>query len=92
MSTDAPIATAPAYQRIRDHLFDHIRGGDWSPGDRLPSEHDLKEQFGVSRMTVRRALRELVDEGYVSRVVGAGTYVTDRSNVGATLPLHCFSE
>ena len=49
------------------------------------------ERPGVSRMTIRRALREMVAEGYVSRVVGAGTYVTDRSNVGATLPLHCFS-
>lgn len=85
-------ANGPVYQRIKKHVLDRIRAGDWSTGDRIPSEHEFKDQFGVSRMTVHRALRELVDEGYVSRVVGAGTYVTDRRAAGATLPLHDLCE
>ena len=42
--------------------------GQIKPGDRLPSEHELVAQFGISRMTVNRALRELVDQGRIVRV------------------------
>lgn len=85
-------AGAPPYLRVKHHVLTHILAGDWAVGDRIPSEHDLKAQFGVARMTVNRAIRELTDEGYVSRAVGAGTYVSDRRAVGAAIPLRDITE
>lgn len=85
-SHDRPPADgSPAYRRVKDHVLGHILAGDWSTGERIPSEHELKKQFGVSRMTVHRAIRELTDEGYLSRTVGAGTFVVDRGGAETTL-------
>ena len=47
------------YAQIKDHISRKIQEGIWRAGDRLPSENDLVTQFGMSRMTVNRALREL---------------------------------
>lgn len=66
---------APAWQKIHDHLRDGIQSGLWREGDRLPSEAELCAQFGVARMTVSRALRELASRQLVQRVQGAGSFV-----------------
>lgn len=66
---------APAWQRIRQHLLDRIHAGEWGEGDRIPSETELCEQFDVARMTVSRALNELVAEQVLTRVKGSGTFV-----------------
>lgn len=66
---------APAWQQIHDHLRDGINSGRWREGDRLPSESELCAQFGVARMTVSRALRELAARQLVQRVQGAGSFV-----------------
>lgn len=73
-----PIAESslPAYLQIKNHVLQHIANGTWAVGEAIPSEHDLVKQFGVSRMTVNRAMRELMAEQVVSRVKGAGTFVT----------------
>lgn len=74
----APAAPAPAlYAQVKDHIVRHIQRGEWPAGHRLPSEHELVAQFGISRMTVNRALRELVDEGRVVRVAGVGSFVAE---------------
>lgn len=73
--TDAP-ATA-LYRQMKDYIGKGIQGGKWAVGDRLPSEHELVAQFGVSRMTVNRALRELTAEGRIVRVVGVGSFVAE---------------
>ncbi len=65
----------PAYRQIKDFIQRHISAGHWREGDRVPSEHALTREFGVSRMTVNRALRELTAEHVLTRVKGAGTYV-----------------
>ena len=49
------------YQQVKDHIARKIQDGSWKAGDRLPSENDLVTQFGMSRMTVNRALRELAN-------------------------------
>ena len=67
----------PAYERIKVDILQHIDGGAWRPGDRIPSENDLVRQFGVSRMTVNRALRELTNDGRLLRVPGTGTFVAE---------------
>ena len=53
----------------------HIRSGAWAPGARVPSENELVESFGISRMTANRALRELTADGFLARVPGVGTFV-----------------
>lgn len=65
----------PAYQRIAAHLMEKVRAGQYAIGSRLPGELELREQFGVSRHTIREALRLLETGGYVSRTKGVGTVV-----------------
>ncbi|TQS24142.1 winged helix-turn-helix transcriptional regulator [Microbispora sp. KK1-11] len=60
---------------VADHIAGRIERGDLKPGQRLPSELDLSEQYGVARMTVRRAMKELRERGLIRSVHGKGTYV-----------------
>lgn len=69
--------TKPRYQQLKDLIIERIATGDLQPSDRVPSEHELVESMNVSRMTANRALRELHDEGYVERIAGRGTFVSD---------------
>ncbi len=68
-------ATTPIFQRIKDYLVGEIASGRWKEGDLVPSEQALVRQFGVSRMTVNRAVRELTAEQVLTRRQGSGTYV-----------------
>ena len=65
------------YQQIKDFIAGRIQDGTWKAGDKLPSENELVKQFGMSRMTVNRALRELVEQGRIRRVAGLGSFVAD---------------
>ena len=71
----APGGAQPLYRRVKEHILDRVRSGDWPPGHRVPSENRLVDELGISRMTVNRALRELADEGVVERLQGVGTFV-----------------
>lgn len=68
--------TEPLYQQLANTLRRWIADGTYRPGDRLPSEAALCEQFGVSRITVRAALDQLVAAGLLWRRRGKGTFVT----------------
>ena len=68
----------PSFQRIKNHILQRIHAGEWKEGDQIPTEAALGRQFGVARMTVNRALRELAAEQSVSRIQGAGTYVAQQ--------------
>ena len=70
-------AAKPMYQQLKDLIIGRISSGDLRPQDRVPSENELVETMHVSRMTANRAMRELTDEGYVQRVAGRGTFVSD---------------
>lgn len=70
-------AAKPRYQQLKDLVIGQISSGELGPGDRVPSENVLVETMDVSRMTANRALRELNDEGYVERIAGRGTFVSD---------------
>ncbi len=65
----------PKYQRVFDTLREEISSGRLPPGARVPSEAELVERFGASRITVGRAVRDLQHLGLVERRVGSGTYV-----------------
>jgi GntR family transcriptional regulator, transcriptional repressor for pyruvate dehydrogenase complex len=69
----------PAYQQVADQLREFIVNGTLSPGDRLPVEAELASVFGVSRSTIREALRLLSSRGliYTVRGVTGGTFVGD---------------
>lgn len=68
----------PAYLTIKRHVLDQIQAGVWTAGDAIPGEEALARTFGVSRMTVNRALRELSDEQILTRVQGSGTFVAQQ--------------
>ncbi|MGX7013205.1 GntR family transcriptional regulator [Vagococcus silagei] len=74
----------PVYLQIHDAIKNKIANGYWNVGDRLPSERELSEVFGVSRMTLRQAIQTLADEGILERKVGSGTYVA-RKKVKETM-------
>lgn len=61
------------YQRIKDQLLSEISTGAYAFGESLPSEHALAQRFQVSRMTARRALSQLEQEGYLLRTPGRGS-------------------
>jgi len=80
--------------QIEDWLSDAIAAGTLSPGDRLPTEHDLAAWLGVSRMTLRHALAELALRGLVTRTVGrgGGTFVAEAKLEQDLTTLAGFSE
>jgi|SRR5882757_25950 len=65
----------PLHAKIRAELESHISEGRWPPGTRVPTEAELGQQFGVSRITVQRALRDLADLGLLVRYRRRGTFV-----------------
>lgn len=65
----------PLYFQLKTHLLEEILGGTFGPDDRLPTEHELCERFGVSRTPVTRALTELADEGVIIRHRRRGSFV-----------------
>lgn len=89
--SSAPPPLAP-YAQVKQHLKDALATGRWSPGALMPSEAALVAQFGVSRMTVNRALRELQSEGLVDRVQGVGTFAAPLHRVAATLTIRDLHE
>ena len=53
------------YKQLMNSILEKIRRGEFQPGDRLDSERSMATQYGINRMTVRRALKELEDQGYL---------------------------
>lgn len=65
----------PLYHQLAEELLAQIRGGGYGAGQKLPSEHELAERYGVGRPTVRQATDVLVQRGLLTRRRGSGTYV-----------------
>ncbi len=82
----------PLYVQIRDTLRQRILGGQYAPHERLPSESALMSTFGVSRITIRQALRDLHNEGLVFSAQGKGTYVSKPKAVQNVQRLQGFGE
>jgi GntR family transcriptional regulator len=72
LDTHSPI---PLYHQLKVNLAEQIERGVLKPGDKVPSEAELGEQFQISRTTVRQALGELVNQGLLTRIQGRGTFV-----------------
>ena len=67
------MADIPLYGKVEEVLASEIARGELKPGDRLPSEDELLVRFGVSRITVRRAVQNLIQRGMVEIRRGRGT-------------------
>lgn len=67
----------PMYRQIADAIREKIRVGDYKVGEALPTEAQLREEFSVSRVTVRQALKLLVENDELESVQGSGTYVKE---------------
>ena len=90
-----PLPTPPAhapYARVKQHLKQGLASGRWPPGALMPSEAELVAEFGVSRMTVNRAMRELQADGLVARSQGVGTFAAPLHRVSSTLTIRDLQE
>jgi len=72
------LSSSNLYERVGEDLLGRIRRGDFKPGEMLPTEKELCLQYGVSRITIRRAVAELASQFLVVRKRGIGTVVTNR--------------
>ncbi|RZJ00624.1 MAG: UTRA domain-containing protein, partial [Haliea sp.] len=82
----------PAYEQVKSFIKTRIGSGEWKRGDPVPSEAALAQQFGISRMTANRALRELSAEGLVTRVQGSGTRVAELHRISSKLTIRDIHE
>ena len=71
-SKEVPVAL---YYQLKESLLQKIQDETWKPGQKIPTERELCEMYGVSRITVRKALDDLQNEDYLYRIQGKGTYV-----------------
>ena len=82
----------PIFQRIKDYLVREITAGRWKEGEVVPSEQALVRQFGVSRMTVNRAVRELTAEHVLTRRQGSGTFVAPQKYQATLLEIRSIAD
>ncbi len=80
------------YAQLKERLIASVERGDFVPGDQLPSQRVLCERYGMSHMTVRRAINELLHEGLIYAIAGKGLYVADSKQDAESEPLRSFSE
>ncbi|KQT35279.1 histidine utilization repressor [Sphingomonas sp. Leaf412] len=83
---------SPRYRAIKDSILEGLKSGRLSAGDRVPSEAEIVAQFGVSRMTANRALRELTAAGVLVRRPGAGTFVAEAKPIGHLIEIRNIAE
>jgi GntR family transcriptional regulator len=79
MASESP-TFSPLYRQIKGLILQALDGGEWRPGEVIPSETELAVRFGVSQGTVRKAVDELAAENYLLRRQGKGTFVSSHSD------------
>lgn len=82
------MTSLPLYRQIEQYLLEQIQNGSFPVNHKIPAEKQLACDFGVSRMTANKAIARLVQDGYLSRHAGLGTFVTDRKAESSLLELH----
>lgn len=85
--TDLGSQPLPLYQKVKAYISDQIQKGQWGPDQRIPSENEFVKDLKVSRMTVHRALRELAQEGHLTRIQGVGTFVAPQKPQSALMEI-----
>lgn len=79
MASDSP-TFSPLYRQIKGLILQALDGGEWRPGEVIPSETELAVRYGVSQGTVRKAVDELAAENYLLRRQGKGTFVSSHND------------
>ncbi len=87
VTKNKPARVAAPYTKVKQYLKKNLQHRRWPAGALMPSEAELVAQFGVSRMTVNRAIRELQTEGLVERIQGVGTFAAELHRVSSTLTI-----
>jgi GntR family transcriptional regulator len=82
----------PLYYQLKEKFLLKIRKGEWKNGQKIPSEMDLCALYRISRITVRKAIEELVRDGYLVRYQGKGTFVASISFEQKLSKFYSFSE
>jgi GntR family transcriptional regulator len=82
----------PLYEQIKEYILHNIHAGTFAPDTRIPSERDLSRQFGVSRLTVNKAIKELVQAGWLHTQIGKGTFISPETIDQALDTLTSFTE
>lgn len=80
------------YLQLKEDLIAEIMRGAYKPHDRLPSQRELGEEYGLSHMTVRRAINELISEGVIYARQGKGLFVAEPKQEAELGPLYSFTE
>ena len=68
-------SSKPLYLQVEADIKNRILSKQYMPGDKLPTENELSAQYNVSKITIRKAIQNLSDEGYVNKVQGKGTFI-----------------
>jgi GntR family transcriptional regulator, transcriptional repressor for pyruvate dehydrogenase complex len=85
MSLYRTVQMSRVYEQIVEQIDESILNGTLKPGDQLPSERELAQQFGASRTAVREAVKSLLERGRLETYAGRGTFITDTTS-------HCIRE
>ncbi|MGE5484222.1 MAG: GntR family transcriptional regulator [Ignavibacteriales bacterium] len=88
VSKDVPV---PLYYQIKEDIIRKIEEGEYRIGQRLPSENEMRKAYNVSLITTRKALMDLVNDGYVFRIQGKGSFVAE-PRINRQLNLMSFTE
>lgn len=88
LNRDSPF---PLYYQLMEIIRSYIEKMGLEPGDKLPSERELVQHFGISRMTMRQAINELVNEGLLVRSRGLGTFLKPQKVVRGLSTLTSFT-
>lgn len=86
------LSRAPKYVQVKEEIRRKILSKEWADGCRIPIEAEFCEMFGVSRITVRKALEELQAEGYLVKIQGKGTFVQNQSHEQHLSKFYSFRE
>ncbi|HXZ05987.1 MAG TPA: GntR family transcriptional regulator [Ktedonobacteraceae bacterium] len=82
----------PRYYQLKEIMRERVQADEWKPGELIPSERELSEKYGISRMTARQAITDLVNEGLFYREQGKGTFVSQRKITQQMIRLTGFTE
>lgn len=83
----------PLFEQLKNDLLEQIKKGIYISGQQIPTETELSELYHVSRITIRRAITELCNEGVLIKKQGKGTFVKERKifvnwNILSVFPMH----
>ena len=87
----AKIRQKTVVEQVMEQIKELIASGKYKPGDKLPTEHELAEKFGIGRSSIREAIKIFNYLGVLKSKAAKGTFLSDRGNISAEAPLLVYS-